>query len=182
MQLQSIVTIILGIFILYRIFLRVRRNIGWQQLNPGKTQVLIAIYFIIGLIFLISGAFHPISLISDAAGILIGAIIAYYGADMTRFEQRDGRYYYRPSAWIGSLVTAIFLGRLIYRMYEMYLQVNLGGPQGGFSMTDRLATMGYNADAPWTSGHLLIMFAYYVTYYIILLRKQKRMRQPSNRF
>jgi hypothetical protein len=179
MLIQSIVTIILSIFILYRIFLRVRRNIGWQQLNPGKMQVLIAIFFIIGLIFLILGAFHPISLVSDAAGILIGAIIAYYGADMTRFDKRDGHYYYRPNAWIGSLVTAIFLGRLIYRMYEMFTLGNLGGPQGGLSLTDKLATMGYNADAPWTSGLLLIMFAYYVMYYIILLRKQKKPESGS---
>jgi hypothetical protein len=116
----------------------------------------------------------PISLISDTVGILIGVILAYYGAVMTRFEERDGRCYYRPSTWIGSLVTVIFLGRVLYRIYEMYTPGNLGGSQGGLTLTDRLATMGYNADAPWTSGLLLVMFAYYVMYYIILLRKQKR--------
>ncbi|KRF13550.1 CcdC protein domain-containing protein [Paenibacillus sp. Soil787] len=179
MQLQNIVFIFLGIFILYRIFLRVRRNIGWQQLNPGKMQVLTAIFFIVGLIFLIEGAFHPISLISDIAGILIGLILAYFGAVMTRFEQRDGRWYFRPNTWMGSLVTAIFFGRLIYRLYEMYTLGNLGGSQGGLTLTDRLATMGYNAESPWTSGLLLVMFAYYILYYIILLRKQKRMPQSS---
>jgi hypothetical protein len=40
---------------------------------------------------------HPTSLISDGLGILIGIILAYYGAIMTRLEQRDGHWYFRPN-------------------------------------------------------------------------------------
>jgi hypothetical protein len=165
MQLHNLIIIIVGALILYRIFLRVRRNIGWQQLNPGKMKLLTTIFVIIGLIFLIEGAFHLVSLISDIAGILFGVILAYYGGLMTRIEQRDGSWYYRPSIWIGSLVTVLFLGRLTYRIYEAYTLGNLAGSQGG------LTSIGYDANTPWTSGLLLIMFAYYVVYYNILLRK-----------
>jgi hypothetical protein len=172
-QLYSIIPIIIVVFILYRIFLRVRRNIGWQLLNPRKMQVVTAIFFIIGLIFLVEGAFRVISLISSITGILIGAVFAYYGAGMTRFEKRDGQVYYRPNTWMGSLVTAIFLGQLIYSIYDMYTLTKPDGLQGRLILTSthQVQTTSYDVATLWTSGLTLIMFAYYVVYNTILLRK-----------
>jgi hypothetical protein len=161
--------IIIAAIILFSIYRRVRRNIGWQQLNTRKVKFRTALLLIIGLIFLAAGAFKPISLISDIVGILIGIGLAYYSGGMTRFEQREGNWYYRPNTWIGSLVTAIFIGRLIYRFYKLYSLGNLSGIQSGQSFQN----MSYVNGSSWTTGLLLIMFAYYVFYYIILLRNQK---------
>lgn len=177
MQLQNMITVLLAVFILYRIYLRVRRTIGWQQLNPGKMGVMTAILFIIGLIFLIGGALHPISLISDAVGILVGVILAYCGASLTRFEQRGGRWCYRPNTWIGGTVTVLFFGRLIYRVYDMTTMTAPGGFQEGPTLTDRLQSMA----GGWTAGLLLVMFAYYLVYNAILLRKEKQLTESGKR-
>ena len=43
--------------------------------------------------------------------ITMGIILAYYSSAMTYFEQRDGRWYYRPNLWFGGTVIAIFMAR-----------------------------------------------------------------------
>jgi hypothetical protein len=161
--------IIIAAIILFSIYRRVRRNIGWLHLNSRKIKFRTVIFLIIGLIFLAIGAFKPISLISDIVGILIGIGLAYYSGGTTRFEQRDGNWYYRPNTWIGSLVTLIFLGRLFYRFYKLYLHGNLSDMQNGQSYQNMSNITG----SSWTTGLLLIMFAYYVYYNIILLRNLK---------
>lgn len=73
--------IILAAFILFMIFRRVRRHIGWQLLHQRK-MIRTILMIIIGLLFLAGGIAHPASL----TGILIGMILAYCSAGTTRFE------------------------------------------------------------------------------------------------
>jgi hypothetical protein len=151
--------------ILFAVYRRVRRNFGWQKLNAGRLGFRIALLTVIGLLFMGQSVVHPVSLISDLAGIAIGAAIAYYGASVTEFEKRDGGLHYRPNMWVGTAVTVIFLGRLAYRFYAAYSQAGDGG----------FASMQFGAsNNSWASGLILIMFAYYITYYLILLAKQRR--------
>jgi hypothetical protein len=177
MQTQTIVIALIAIFILYRIYLRVRRTIGWQQLNPGKLQVSAVILSILGIVLVAMGASHPVSLVSDAAGIVIGIIIAYCGAAMTRFEQRDGSWHYRPNTWIGGIVTALFFGRILYRIYDMVAMTSSGGAHAGLSAADRLQSVA----GGWSAGLMLVMFSYYVVYNIMLLRRQKMQLQTRVR-
>ncbi|MCS7461934.1 hypothetical protein N0M98_17490 [Paenibacillus doosanensis] len=169
MSLQALIIAAVCIFIVYRIVQRVRRTIGWQQLNPGKMRTVTVILSVIGLIFLAQGALHLVSIVSDGIGLMIGVVLAYYGAEMTRFERRGADLFYRTNIWIGSVVTALFLGRLAYRVYGMYAMSQSGGLQQGGGMMDSLRQMS----GGWTSGFMLIMFAYYIAYNLILLRKQK---------
>jgi putative flippase GtrA len=169
MELKVMVMILIGVFLLYRIFQRVRRNIGWQLLNPKKMRVSAVIISLVGLVFLVEGGMSAASLLSDLAGIAAGVILAYYGALWTRFEQRGGSWYYRPNLWMGSLVTVLFLGRLVYRIYDIYTIAKAGGLQNGFAGSLQASSTG------WTAGLLLIMFAYYAVYNTIILQKRTRM-------
>ena len=171
---QSTIFIIIAL-ILFSIFRRVSKMIGWQMIHQGKMTFRIVFSIIIGLLILIEGIYYPISLISDVAGILIGIILAYYSSVATQFEQREKSWYYRPNKWFGFIVIAIFFGRLIYRFYMMYMQGQFsGGHQGG------LQSMGSTLGNSWTTGLILIMFAYYTVYYAILLRKQKQLQVEKN--
>src|SRR3954467_10983672 len=147
--------VIITALVIFGIYRRVRRNIGWQELNPRKLVVRSCIFFIIGLIFLSGGLTHPISLISDIAGILIGILLAYYGASLTTFERREKYFYYRPNIWIGTIVTFIFLARLIYRFYRTYtsgILTTAVSNQQPSSYQNISAAVGTS----WTSGLLLI--------------------------
>lgn len=170
---RQVTLVIIACLILFSIYRRVRRNIGWQELQPRKLQVRIALFLVIGLLFFVEGAGQPISLISDAAGILFGGILAYFSAGITLFEERAGRRYYRPNTWIGGLVIAVFLGRFSYRFYEIYQLMKSGALAG--AKTDGLQNIGYTIGNSWTAGLMLIMFSYYAVYYLFLVHKQKNL-------
>jgi hypothetical protein len=174
MNQQVIIAVLIGALILYRIFLRVRRSIDWKRLVPGNLLVKTVILSVLGLVFLAEGFSHTISLISDAVGILLGFILAYYGAGKTRFEQRGGQWYFRPNLWIEGFVTVLFLGRLIYRIYDM---MEAGAIQGHMSLAARAQSMF----SGWTAGLMLIMFAYYAVYNLLLIRGQNRLSGARSR-
>jgi hypothetical protein len=169
--------LIIAALILFSIYRRVRRNIGWQELRQGNLMFRTILFLVVGLLFVSGAVFHPISLISDILGILIGVALAHYSATITNFEQREGRLYYRPNTWIGSTVTVIFLARLFYRFYSLYSQGGFSSYQQG--QTNGFQNMSGTIGNSWTAGLMLIMFAYYVIYYFLLLRKQKRLLQTD---
>lgn len=108
MNWQIIISLLAGVFIVYRLFQRVRRTFSWQPLRLGKLRTFTVIFGVIGLLFLVEGAFHTTSLISDLIGAVLGAILAYYAAGLTRFELHSGQWSYRTNVWIGGLVTLLF--------------------------------------------------------------------------
>jgi hypothetical protein len=168
--------IIIGALILFSIYRRVRKSIGWQQINKGKMMFRIALSFIVGILFFVEGGFHPINFISDVVGILIGVILAYYSSLTTDFEQRERRWYFRPNKWYGGVVMALFFGRLVYRFYEMYTQGAFSGANGG------QRNFGAAVGPSWTTGLILIMFAYYIVYYIALLGRYKKFQPVKHDF
>jgi len=164
--------IVIAGLVLWSIYRRIRRNIGWQQLNPRRMGIRITIFSAIGIVFLSLGVVHPVSLVSDIIGIMIGTGLAYYGGTLTQFEQREGRWYYQPNPWIGGLVTVIFLGRFLFRIYKISLLEQTGAFQAGQS--NQMQTMNDAVGNSWGAGLILIMFAYYIVYYFLILRRQKR--------
>jgi len=166
LQTQTIIVALIAIFIVYRVYLRVRRSMGWQQMNTGKLMVSTILLTLLGIILITVGASQPVSLLSDAAGIAVGGTLAYFGAAMTQFEQREGRWHYRPSTWIGGIVTVLFLARILYRIYDMFA---MASSDGGLSAASSLQTVA----GGWAAGLMLVMFSYYVAYNIIIMRKQK---------
>lgn len=144
--------IVIAGLVLWSIYRRIRRNIGWQQLNPRRMGIRITIF--------------------SAIGIMIGTGLAYYGGTLTQFEQREGRWYYQPNPWIGGLVTVIFLGRFLFRIYKISLLEQTGAFQAGQS--NQMQTMNDAVGNSWGAGLILIMFAYYIVYYFLILRRQKR--------
>lgn len=168
MNATMMIAVPLALFVGYRVVRRVRRTFVWQTWSVRKLRFSLAILSIVGLIFFLEGARQPVSLLSNALGLALGAALAYWGAAMTRFEQRDGEPMYRPNPWIGGAITALFLGRLGCRMYVM-LQPEVFADGFSFRAASPFQSMG----GSWTSGLMLVMFAYYITYYAILLRRVK---------
>lgn len=159
---QQIIIILIVCFIGYRIVKRVKSNFSWTELRAGRLRFRMVLFAAIGVLFLSEGGFSAVGLVSDAVGILIGAALGYIGSTMTMFEQRGTSLYYRANIWIGSLVTALFIGRFAYRIYIM-MTAGSGG----------LDNMNFaSPGSAWTSGLMLIMFAYYIVYYFLLTQRQ----------
>lgn len=163
MQQQQLIIILVVLLVGYRIFRRVQRNFSWVEFKSRRLRFRIGLFAVIGVVFMAESGFSTVSVVSDVIGILLGAVLGVVGASMTAFERRGMELFYKANVWIGSIVTVLFIGRFAYRMYEV--------------MTMPQTKDSYNFAAggsSWSSGLMLIMFAYYVVYYALLITKGKQ--------
>ncbi|MEH7453502.1 hypothetical protein [Gottfriedia acidiceleris] len=73
------------------------------------------------------------------------------------------------------LVTLLFFGRLVYRIYDIYSIEKLNGLQNDV-LSNRLQSMA----SGWSAGLMLIMFAYYIVFNLYMIRKEKTLAQGNN--
>ncbi|MGH7952414.1 MAG: DUF1453 domain-containing protein [Limisphaerales bacterium] len=115
----TIIPVLIVCLILWRMYGRVRRNIGRQPLRPRlikRSIVLISI----GCVFIVGTTWqHPPSLLGFGGGILPGVILALIGLKLTRFETTDEGHFYTPSTHIGVGLSLLFAGRLLYRFWVL---------------------------------------------------------------
>jgi len=170
----SVQIVLVACLIAFGVYRRVRRSVGWQKLRPQRMVTRSFLLGAIGVVFLVLGGLNPVSIVSDVVGILLGILLGYVGASLTRFEHRGGQWQYLPNPWLGSLVIVLFICRLAYRLYEMFT----AGQNG-------LQTYGANpwagaGSSSWASGFTMIMFAYYIAYAVLLLRSSGRVSPSRN--
>jgi hypothetical protein len=60
------------------------------------------------------------ALLSLLAGTAIGAGVGLLALRHTRFEQADGAEYYVPHPWIGLALISLLLGRMGYRLWQLW--------------------------------------------------------------
>lgn len=108
--------ILIGGFVAWRIYRRVRRNIGRQKLQPRRVMVRLVLFFIIGLFILLAGLKIPRLLEGFGAGLLSGVALGFLGLRLTRFETTEDGHFYTPDTRIGVAISLLLAGRLVYRM------------------------------------------------------------------
>jgi hypothetical protein len=163
----------LVLFIIYR---RFRRLFGRQQLRRGWMIFRVALLSVIGALLLIPSFFSQELAMALIAGVAIGVGLGIWGAKHTRFEGHDGVLYYIPHTYAGMVVSALFLGRIVYRivvasrsaMSVAATDPNLGpGDFGGFG------SLYHN---PITFFVFFILIGYYVYYYSYVLWESKHLK------
>lgn len=162
---KLVTPILVAVLVAWGIARRVRRTFGRQPVHVGR------IAFRIGMLALVAGlvvatARDAQALESVIAGVGCGAALGYVGLTHTRFEVTPEGRFYIPHTYIGLAVTALFLGRLIYRF--AYLQ------------SDPHAMMGAHQDLaiayqknPVTLGIFGLVVGYYVVFYVGVLAKTR---------
>jgi len=151
--------------IAFGIYRRFRRNFGAQALRPVPMGIRIGLLAVVGLgllpIWQRSFGFAA----AGAGGILAGVLLAAFAATRTRFESRANGLHYIPHAYTGLIVFSLFMGRLVYRLAELYMSGNLAGAQRPSSMVQ----------SPLTLGLLYVLIAYYVFYLSRVLWKSRHL-------
>jgi len=102
-------------FIAWRVYRRVRRNIGRQPFHPTRLKVSITIFSLIILVFGFFGLGYPLVLAALAGGLVLSTPIALYGLKLTKFEDTPQGKFYTPNTALGIGISALFIGRLAYR-------------------------------------------------------------------
>ena len=119
-----------------------------------------------------------------AAEIVVAALgiaLAVWGAQRTRFLTHDGQLYYVPHTYTGIVVSLLFLGRLVYRIVQIY-----GGthaPAAGAAAENAYASADPGQAfapasmlrSPLTVGIFLLLAGYYLYYYGWVMWKSKHL-------
>jgi hypothetical protein len=150
--------------VVWSVYRRMRRSFGRQRVRDGFMWFRIAL-------FTLAATFIAAQIARDdeLLGILLasvagGAVLGYVGLLHTKFEiTPDGRFY-TPHTYIGLAVTALFLGRMLYRFLGMYNGLAPAATQG----QDLAAIYRHS---PFTLVVIGAVVGYYVFYYAgVLLR------------
>jgi hypothetical protein len=157
--------ILLAALVVWGILRRVRRTFGRQPVHVGRICFRIGMLTLAGgLVVATSVAHNAQTLEALAPGIACGAALAYVGLRHTQFEVTPEGRFYTPHTYIGLALTALFLGRLLYRfLYLSYGANALVGANQDF-------TAAYQGN-PLTLASFAVLVGYYLPYYAgVLLR------------
>lgn len=167
---HSMTVVIVFLVVLVVMYRRVRRTVGFQPLVRGRLTTRVVIFSIVALLILAAGVAHPLSYVADAVGLAIGGIIAYISARTTKFEMRNNRWGYLQHMWVGIGLIVLLIGRLAIRFIEISHEV---GHAQLAAAQNKIAAQNFSD--PWTSGIFMLLVAYYIGYFLFLLRKRREL-------
>jgi hypothetical protein len=113
---RQLVPLIVIPFIAWRVYMRARRNIGRQPFRPTRLKVSIGLFSLITLGFGLGALTHPPVLAALGGGLVLSVGLAWWGLHLTKFEDTPQGKFYTPNTALGIAVTALFIGRLLYRI------------------------------------------------------------------
>ncbi|HEY4128672.1 MAG TPA: hypothetical protein VGN70_11535 [Gammaproteobacteria bacterium] len=164
-------------FVLFILYRRFRRNFGKQKLNRGYMLFRMVVLCVLGVLLLIPTFFSQELAVMTIIGTAAGVCLGVWAARHTRFMREDGVLYYLPHSYVGMIVTALFVGRLGYRILMMSQPHMMNGVtmdmNPGMSDLGGMSTIYHN---PWTRLVFFILIGYYVYYYWFVLHESKQLK------
>jgi hypothetical protein len=152
---------LLAALLMLVVYRRLRRSFGQQLLVPLRMQLRILLLLMVGCLLLPSAMRSASFLLAIAAGVAIGVALALWGAAHTRFVRNVDGLYYVPHTYTGIAVSLLFIGRLGYRLVQVY------------ASADQSFTAASMMRSPLTVGLYFVLAGYYVCYYSVVLWKSK---------
>jgi hypothetical protein len=157
----ALLIVVIAGLVLWRLYSRVRRTVGRQQLTPTRPRVVVVLYPLIGALLVFAAGMQPLALGALLGGVAVGVGLGVYGLRLTRYEVApDGQLYYTPNVHIGIGLTALLVGRILYRLAFA----------PGFGVPDSTGAAPMPAVPPLTLLFFGPLLGYYTTYFIGLLR------------
>jgi hypothetical protein len=153
----------------FGVYRRVRRNIGRQALTATRQYVRMTLFTVLCVVLAFVQPLHPAGVAYIASGLIVGAIVGWFALRHTEFAATPEGYFYTPHLYIGIAVTALFIGRLLYRMVLLYDAASSATP-------GMRPTPDYS---PLTLGILFLTASYYVVYCTGLLRWLRKAQQAA---
>jgi len=112
---RAFIYVLIGAYLAWRIYRRVRRNIGRQKLQRRRITTRFAMLCVVGVFVILLGLQYPLVLAGFGGGIVAGAILGFVGLRLTRFETTEEGHFYTPDTRIGVGLSLLVVGRIIYR-------------------------------------------------------------------
>jgi len=155
---QALVTVAIVALIAWRLYGRIRRNIGRQRLSRVRPWITLIVFpLVIGLL-LFTAHLPQLASACLAGGVALGIGLGVFGLRLTRFEVTEQGHYYTPNAHLGILLSTLVVCRVIYRLVVGGLPGSTSGPPSSATLT------------PLTLLLVGTLAGYYCSYAIGLLR------------
>ena len=106
--------------VVWRVYSRIRRLVGRQRLTPVRPWMTLVIFPLLVAMILLGSMAHPESAMGLVGGLVIGAGLGWYGHRLTKFERTPEGLFYTPNAHLGIALSLLFIGRLAYRLVQVY--------------------------------------------------------------
>jgi len=164
---QNIITIAVLSLVAWRVYGRFRRMVGRQRLSRIRPVITIVVFTslicVVGWFTLI----HPERLPWLVAGVGAGVGLAVYGLRLTQFEPTREGLFYTPNAHLGIALSLLFVGRILYRLAEVY--------------TFQTAAPGASdfVRSPVTLSIFGLLAGYYVAYAVGLVRWRREVMRAK---
>jgi hypothetical protein len=159
-----IVIVVLVPLVAWRVYSRVRRNVGRQKSRAWRHWTG-AIFFPLLLVLLALAAMaRPLAEAALAAGMVSGAALGVWGLRLTRFDRTTEGFFYTPNAYLGIALSLLLIARILYRLSEVYL---MRGAASAVQAQDFTRS-------PLTLLIVGLVAGYYATFAIGLLRWRRR--------
>jgi hypothetical protein len=165
----------LVLFILWRLYRRYRSHMGPQKVRPLRMSIRVILFTVIGGLILFSPLGWERREVVLAA-IAAGGALGWLSLGHTHFETRDGRRWYTPNVYIGLGVTALLAVRVLYRLSQIYLQVEGGAAPAAPS---GMAALFGGQQSTWTLLPLGVVIGYYAVYYGGVLWRSRQAPTPA---
>lgn len=159
-----IVPIVVAPLIVWRLYYRMRRNFGRQPIRTKRMWTRVGILSAVTVLVATQGFIDPRLAGGLGAGLIGGVILGMAALKLTRFEIDGSNDCYFPNPWIGLALTALFIGRLLYKLMVIWPEMS-HGTAGGYAAYQR---------SPLTLMILGLLLGYYIAYYAGLLIHHRR--------
>jgi hypothetical protein len=157
---------ILTAVVVWAVYRRMRRSFGRQRVQEKRMWIRIG-FLTLAAALIVTTVARDIDVVGAlAAGIVCGAALAFAGLKYTKFEITPEGRFYTPHAYIGLVVTALFVGRLLYRFLGVYNGVTPPAAAG----QSLAATYQHS---PFLLAVFGVLVGYYVLYYLGVLQRTK---------
>jgi len=111
-----------GSLIGWRVYARFRRTVGRQRLSKYRAPVTLAIFPTLVLLVAVPSLSHVDRLLWLLIALSCGCALGLVGLSRTRFEAIPSEgLYYTPDARLGIALSLLFVARIAYRLYEVYV-------------------------------------------------------------
>jgi hypothetical protein len=168
---------LIAALVVFAIYRRFRRSFGRQPLSAGRMTVRIVILAIVGCALLPLALRSVQFLTAELVGAALGVGLGLWGAQRTRFVMFRDKLHYVPHTYTGIAVSLLFLGRLVFRVVQVYTAahaahagvVSAADPANGFASPSMVRS-------PLTVGIFFVLMGYYGCYYSLVLWKSKRLK------
>ncbi len=171
---SSLVWLALLPLIAWRVYARFKRMVGRQRLSKWRPRIQLTIFPTLIALLAYGAWARPMSLAWLAAGLGAGALLARYGWNKTAFEATPRGLYYTPNAHLGIALSLLFLGRVLYRLIEIFALQRPGARDPADF-----------AQSPLTLAVFGLLAGYYIAYAVGLARwrarllRAKRLREAA---